>query len=105
MTNSTAQKTSSVTIEELQQTITELTVRIVALEQASETKSNKSQREMTDTDAYKVLNGELKDLNHNKAAEALKLSYGQIYSCRLQYTFRHIHKELETKGFKNPWKK
>lgn len=65
--------------------------------------SNKSQREMTDTDAYKILTGEHKELSHNKAAQILGLSYGQIYSCRLQYTFRHIHKKLATEKFVNKW--
>jgi DNA-directed RNA polymerase specialized sigma24 family protein len=47
---------------------------------------------MTDEDAQKVKFGELKDLSHREAAKELGLSYGQVYSCRLGYTFNHITK-------------
>ena len=50
----------------------------------------KSTRTMTDEDAFKVKFGELKDLSHRKAAKELGLSYGQVYSCRLGYTFNHV---------------
>jgi hypothetical protein len=52
----------------------------------------KSTRTMTDEDAQKVKFGELKDLSHREAAKELGLSYGQVYSCRLGYTFNHITK-------------
>lgn len=81
----------------------DLCKRVEALEQASKA-TNKSEREMTDEDAYKILTGELASLKHNDAAKKLNLSYGQVYSCRLEYTFRHIHKKLAEQGFKNPWK-
>lgn len=55
----------------------------------------KSERQMTDDDARSILAGELMHASHKKAAEELGLSYGQIYSCRGGYTFKHIHKELE----------
>ena len=96
------------TVEQLEQTITELTIRIDALEQkvTDLTKPNSSsQKEMTDEHARNILIGDCKDLKHNEAAQKLGLSYGQVYSCRLEYTFRHIHKELVTTGFVNPWKK
>lgn len=99
--------TSSVeqlTHEQLVTLVTELNKRVEALEAAQNSKKSE-QREMTDADALAILTGQYKDLNHSKAADALKLSYGQVYSCRLQYTFRHIHKDLESKGYKNPWKK
>lgn len=91
-------------------TIQVLLARIVALEESVAQLSlapnkNTQQREMTDADAHRILTGDLKDMKHNKAAETLGLSYGQIYSCRGEYTFRHIHKEMSTKGIKNPWKK
>lgn len=63
------------------------------------------QREMTDEDAKRILTGDCKDLKHNEASVKLGLSYGQVYSCRGQYTFRHIHKEMMEKGIKNQWKK
>lgn len=93
------------TVEQLQQLITDLTARIEALEQQVTKSSSSSQKEMTDEHARNILIGECKDLKHNEAAQKLGLSYGQVYSCRLEYTFRHIHKELVTKGFVNQWKK
>lgn len=81
-----------------------LTIRVVALETAVKSTA-KSEKEMTDDHARSVLTGEHKDLKHNDAAKALGLSYGQVYSCRGEYTFRHIHKEMTAKGIKNPWKK
>lgn len=64
--------------------------------------SRQSQREMTDEDARAVL-GELANLKHNEAADKLGLSYGQVYSARLGYTFKHIRKELTDAQVKNQW--
>lgn len=50
----------------------------------------KSKRKMTSDDANRVLSGDLKDTPHREAAEILELSYGQIYSCRHNHTFRKI---------------
>ena len=55
----------------------------------------KSERTMTNDDARRVIFGDLKDVSHKAAAEALELSYGQIYSARKGFTFKPIHKELE----------
>jgi hypothetical protein len=55
----------------------------------------KSDREMTEDDARKVMIGEFKDLTHKAAAEKLGLSYGQIYSARGGYTFKKVYKEME----------
>lgn len=67
---------------------------------------NEAQREMTDDDARSILTGELKDMKHKEAAAKLGLSYGQVYSCRGEYTFKHVHKELKgVEGYKNPWVK
>jgi len=55
----------------------------------------KSERVMTDEDARRVIFGDLKDVSHQAAAEALDLTYGQIYSARKGFTFKPIHKELE----------
>ena len=55
----------------------------------------KSEREMTDEDAKKILvGGEMASKSHKDAAEALGLSYAQVYSCRKGFTFKHIHKAL-----------
>lgn len=53
----------------------------------------KAERTMTDDDARRVIFGDLKDASHKTAAEALGLSYGQIYSARKGFTFKPIHKE------------
>jgi hypothetical protein len=63
-------------------------------------------KEMTDDDARRILNGDLKGTKHKDAAEKLGLTYGQIYSCRLGFTFKAIHKELsKIDGYKNDWMK
>lgn len=84
----------------------ELSARVKALEeQVNKSKGLASTREMTDDDAKRVLNGDLKGQSHKQAAETLGLSYGQIYSARLEYTFKHILKVLKAEGWKNPWVK
>lgn len=94
------------TLASLQSMIEAQAERITALEaQINKTKTSASVREMTDDDARKILTGELKDASHKTAAEELNLSYGQIYSCRLEYTFKHIHKETREAGVTNPWAK
>lgn len=52
-----------------------------------------STRAMTDEDARRIILGDLKGESHKKAAETLGLSYGQIYSARGGYTFKHIVEE------------
>lgn len=62
-------------------------------------------KNMTDEDAESCLQGETKDLGHKEAGEQLGLTYAQVYSCRLEYTFKHVHKRLKEGGWKNPWVK
>lgn len=50
----------------------------------------KSERAMTDEDAFRVKFGDLKAKGHKEAAKELGLSYGQIYSARGGYTFNHV---------------
>lgn len=83
--------------------IVELEGRIAKLEESK--KTDESTREMTDDDARRVLSGDLKDVKHREAAKTLGLSYGQVYSCRLEFTFKNIHKEMKEKGIKNAWAK
>jgi hypothetical protein len=64
--------------------------------------SRQSQRDMTEDDARKVLT-DLKDKKHNEAADELGLSYGQVYSCRLGYTFKGVRADLQKAGVKNQW--
>lgn len=85
--------------------IVELETRIVALETANVAKPKTEGREMTDEDARRITYGELASVKHKDASEKTGLSYGQVYSCRLEFTFKHIHKEMREKGTKNIWTK
>jgi len=78
--------------------IADLVARIEALEEKVakikvRDRGPKSERTMTDEDAFRVKFGDLKDLAHKKAAEELSLSYGQVYSARGGYTFTYINKD------------
>ena len=55
-----------------------------------------SLRVMTEDDARRLLLGDLKDMDHKKAAQLLELSYGQVYSARKGFTFKGIYKEWRT---------
>ena len=66
---------------------------LVALASAKRDRGPSSTREMTDEDARRVIAGDLKGLKHGKAAEALGLSYGQVYSARLGFTYKAVSKE------------
>jgi len=68
-------------------------------------KSAAVKRNMTDADALEVLTGKYKDLGHKEAAEQIGLTYAQVYSCRLCFTFKHVHHKLEKDTWKNPWAK
>jgi len=82
-----------------------VTKRLEALEAQLVTKPATAAREMTDADAVRILSGDLAQSKHKDAASALGLSYGQIYSCRLEFTFKHVHKAMKTAGTPNPWMK
>lgn len=99
-----AESTTKLSLTELTALVLELQARIAVLETPKPT--NTSQREMTDDDARRIMSGDLAQTKHKEAGEKLGLSYGQIYSCRLGYTFKHIHKELsQIAGYKNSWMK
>jgi hypothetical protein len=53
-----------------------------------------STRTMVEADAKRIMLGDLKDVSHTKAAEALGLSYGQVYSARKGFTFKAIYQEM-----------
>lgn len=90
---------------EMTQAIIELRVQVAKLEALTQPRRNDAQREMTDDDARRILSGDLADKKHKDAASTLGLSYGQIYSCRLEFTFKHIHKEMKDNNMVNPWVK
>ena len=74
--------------------IADLETRVVVLEEqlAAKRPAAKSENSMTEEHAFRVKFGDLKDLKHGKAAEALGLSYGQVFSCRGGYTFKPVTK-------------
>ena len=102
---SEAQTVAKPTLAQAFELIEALTTRIALLEAATAPKTNATAREMTDADAQRILTGDLKDMKHKDAASALGLSYGQIYSCRLEFTFKHIHKAMKAAGQVNGWVK
>ena len=81
-------------------TMADIVARIEALEAYVAEKRNRgpaSTRSMTDQDAFDVKFGKMADLEHNEAAEALGLSYGQVYSCRNGYTKKHVKSDWKPK--------
>jgi ElaB/YqjD/DUF883 family membrane-anchored ribosome-binding protein len=76
-------------IEQLEADVKELKSMI---EKLTNRRGPKSSREMTRDDAERIINGDLKETSHKKAAEILNLSYGQIYSARGGYTFKDVKK-------------
>lgn len=91
--------------QDLAEMVTALQAQVAELQQRLEPKRNEAQREMTDEDARRILTGDLAATKHKDAAAQLGLSYGQVYSCRLEFTFKHIHKEMREAGQPNPWAK
>lgn len=88
-------------MEELIQQVAQLTERVASLEAQLQQKRDRgpaSEREMTEEDAFRVKFGDHKDMKHKQAAESLKISYGQVYSCRGGYTF----KQVKDDGSRNP---
>jgi DNA-directed RNA polymerase specialized sigma24 family protein len=59
-----------------------------------------STREMTEDDARHLLLGQFAKMNHKEAAQALGLSYGQVYSARKGFTFKGVYKEWRDAGNK-----
>lgn len=88
-------------VEALESKVVELSNK---LEEITNKKS-KSVKEMTNDDALRILNGDLATKSHKECAEALGLTYGQIYSCRLEFTFKAVHHQLAKTGWKNKWVK
>lgn len=89
-----------------------LTARLTQIETLvlARNASAATKRNMTDDDALRVLTGDLKDLSHKDAAEKIGLTYAQVYSCRGEFTFKHVHKALRDAStsdapWKNPWAK
>ena len=104
--NPIVEQVRSMTNKEMVIAIIDLQKQVAELKATATPPRNEAQREMTDDDARRIMNGDLKDKKHKEAASILGLSYGQIYSCRLEYTFKHIHKELKAdSNYKNSFTK
>ena len=94
-------------MQELTQLVQELNTKVQTLEakvaELSQPRDRgpKSQGEMTDEHAFRVKFGDMKAVKHKEAAEALGLSYGQIFSCRGGYTFKHVKEDWKPKAEAN----
>ena len=64
---------------------------LIKLATAARNRGPSSTRTMVEADARRIMLGDLKDASHTKAAEALGLSYGQIYSARKGFTFKTVY--------------
>ena len=62
--------------------------------QGSRDRGPKSEGEMTEEHAIRVMLSDLREKSHKEAALELKLSYGQIYSARKGYTFKKIYQRM-----------
>jgi predicted Zn-dependent protease len=91
----------SMTNKEMVNAIIELQAQVKALTEAATTKPKTEGKEMTEDDARRVIFGDLSTTKHKDAADKLGLTYGQIYSARLGFTFKAIKEEGKT----NPWLK
>lgn len=84
-------------IEELKAIVTAQGALIEELKSqssGSRDRGPKSEGEMTEEHAIRVMLGDLREKSHKDAALELKLSYGQIYSARKGYTFKKIYQRM-----------
>jgi len=105
MTTEVNTEVKTLSLKELTILVMQQAATIVELQQAIQPKRNEATREMTDADAQRILTGDLATAKHKDAAAQLGLSYGQIYSCRLEFTFKHVHKAMKDAKIANPWVK
>lgn len=95
---------ATLTLKDLQAQIDDLKATIIAQGQmiedlksqgsANRDRGPKSEGEMTEEHAVRVMLGDLREKSHKDAALELKLSYGQIYSARKGYTFKKIYQKM-----------
>lgn len=95
---------ATLTLKDLQAQIDDLKATIIAQGQmiedlksqgsANRDRGPKSEGEMTEEHAIRVMLGDLREKSHKEAALELKLSYGQIYSARKGYTFKKIYQRM-----------
>lgn len=96
---------TKMTLADLQALVLSQAEIIKALQTATAPKVTVSSREMTDDDAKRLIIGDLATTKHKEAAKILNLTYGQVYSARLEFTFKAVHKAIKTEGKTNPWVK
>lgn len=101
-TETTVAQPARTTLAELIATVAALTLRVDALEVKPVSPVG---IEMTDAMAESVTYGEHAALKHKDAAEKLGLTYGQVYSARLEFTFKAVHKAAKDANKKNAWVK
>lgn len=101
--NTIVEQVRQMTNKELVLAVIDLQKRVTELESIKSKVQPTSGREMTDDDARRILFGDLKDKKHKEVQTELGLSYGQVYSCRLGFTFKPIHKEMKEQGIPNSW--
>ena len=83
------------TLKSLEILINEMAEKIAVLEaRPTRDRGPASERQMTEDDARSIIMGEHVGLSHKAAAEALGLSYGQVYSARNGFTFKKVNKEF-----------
>jgi len=67
---------------------------LIAAASVKRDRGPESTRVMTEADARRIMLGDHKDTSHTLAANALGLSYGQVYSARKGFTFKAIYQEM-----------
>jgi len=94
--DSTKKMTMKDLLAKVNELVTEHNKLAAAFEAKPEARSRgpKSENAMNDDHARRVISGDLAASSHKECAELLGLSYGQIYSARKCFTFKHIHKEV-----------
>lgn len=88
----------------LEARIAQLAEKVQMLElKLARNKSSALVRVMTDDDARLVLGEEFAELNHLETAQRVGLTYGQVYSARKGFTFKHVARQLRLAGVKSKW--
>lgn len=84
------------TLEEAIEAIEALQAQVNDLA-AGKNRGPKSDRPMTEQDAWDIKFGKHKELNHKEAAAITGLSYGQVFSARGGYTFKTVKADWKPK--------
>jgi len=101
----TVEPVRSMTNKQIVEELIALRKIVEELQAAAAAPAKADGKEMTDADAESVTYGDLAEKKHGEAAEALGLTYGQVYSCRKEFTFKTVHKAAKEANRKNRWVK